>query len=147
MLEPGRVMALDVGDARTGVAVTDPMRIIASPHGVVNMTSFEKGLAELKALIAALAPVRIVVGLPLDRHGGIGPRAEKTLAFIERLRAEVSIEIVTQDERFSTVEADRALREGNVRGKKRKQTVDKIAATHILNAYLDKLAARERLAP
>ena len=103
MPEEGRIMALDIGDVRTGVAVTDPLRIIASPHSVVEEPTPEAAVAAIRTLVEELAPVRIVAGVPLDREGKRGPQAEKTLAMVERLRAAVDVEIVLQDERFTTV--------------------------------------------
>ncbi len=137
-------MALDVGDVRTGVALSDPLQMIASPHSVVQKPSLDATLAELKRIIAETEPVRIVVGIPLDQGGEHGPQARKILAFVERLRAETSAEIVTQDERFSTAEAQRMLISADVNRKKRKQVVDKVAATHILRTYMDRQAVLRR---
>ncbi len=136
----GRIMALDVGEVRTGVAVSDPMRIIASPHTVVPMQPAEKAWAQFEALLEELEPVSIVVGIPLDQRGEQGPQARKVLDFVEQLRARTDIDIVLQDERFSTVAAERTLRQAGARGKKRKQVVDKVAATHILRTYMDRKA-------
>lgn len=142
MPEEGRIMALDIGDVRTGVAVTDPLRIIASPHTVVEAPTPEAAVAAIRALVEELAPVRIVAGVPLDREGKRGPQAEKTLAMVERLRAAVDVEIVLQDERFTTVTAHQTMRAAGTKRKKRKQVVDKIAATHILESYLQREALR-----
>jgi putative holliday junction resolvase len=143
-MEPGRILALDVGDVRTGVAVSDPMRIIASPHVVLQEKPNETVVVQVQALVVELEPVCIVVGVPLDAHGGHGPQAEKTLAFVEALKAVVDVEIVLQDERYSTASAKRVLLSANMRRKKRKQVIDKIAATHILEAYMQGQAARDR---
>lgn len=144
MTELGRVVGLDVGEVRTGVAISDPLQIIASPYGTVSMASSEAALAELARIVREAEAVRIVAGAPLDREGRLGPQAEKVLAFVERLRCAVDIDIVMQDERFSTAAAERALIAADVRRKKRRRVVDKIAATHILQAYLDRLAAERR---
>jgi putative Holliday junction resolvase len=78
------------------------------------------------------------VGLPLDQNGEIGPQAAKVLAFVETLRELLDIDIVTQDERFSTAAAQRALIDANMRRKKRKSVIDMVAAQHILQTYLDR---------
>lgn len=139
---PGRILALDVGDVRTGVALSDPLQIIASPHSVIQKPSEDAVLDELGRILQETQPVRIVVGLPLNREGQPGPQAHKIMAFIEKLRAQTTIEIITQDERFTTAAAERMLIAADVRRKKRKQVVDKIAATHILQTHLDCQAAR-----
>lgn len=144
MADLGRIMALDIGEVRIGVAVSDPMQIIASPHSVVKEPSRAAAIAALKRLVGQLEPVLIVAGIPLDAHGGEGPQARKTRTFIELLRAELSVEIVTQDERFSTVEATRNLIAADMRREKRRGVVDKVAATHILQGYLDRTAAMRR---
>ena len=134
----GRVLALDVGDVRIGVASSDPLRIIASPYSVITRTSLDKDLEALRDVIAEREAVRVVVGLPLGIDGTPGPQAAKVLEFIEQLRTVTSVEIVTQDERFSTAGAQRMLIAANVSRKNRKKVVDKIAAQHILQIHLDR---------
>ena len=134
-------MALDVGDVRTGVALSDPLQIIASPHGVLQNGPAGTVLEQVKALTEEYAPLCIVAGIPLTREGQRGPQAQKVLAFVEALKAMVPMEIVLQDERFTTAEAERMLISANVKRKKRKKVVDKIAATHILQSYLDRRAS------
>jgi putative holliday junction resolvase len=145
MQATGRIMALDFGNVRTGVAVSDPLQMIASPHSVIEARSTEELLDALHPLFTELEPVTLVIGMPLDQHGGKGPRAEKTLAFVEVLRERLDIPVAVQDERFTTVEAERMLTEARVRRKKRKQVVDKIAAAHILQSWLDRQASERRL--
>jgi putative holliday junction resolvase len=134
----GRVLGLDVGDVRIGVAVSDPLGIIAQPHSVVRSGTMEENVEAIRALAAEKEAVRVVVGVPLNREGKPGPQAQKVLAFVEALRAALAIEVVTQDERFSTAAAERMLIEANVRRKDREQVVDKVAAHHILQTYLDR---------
>jgi len=141
MGDEGRVMALDIGDVRTGVAISDPLRIIASPHSVVQESSLDATIDAIRSLVEELAPVVVVAGLPLDREGRPGPQAEKTMAVVERLRAVLTVKVVTQDERFTTASAQRTLISANMRRKKRKTVVDKIAATHILESYLQRQTA------
>lgn len=144
MMELGRIVGLDVGEVRTGVAASDPLQIIASPRTVVDATAKDQGLAEIKGLLDEYEAILIVVGLPLDMAGKVGPQAERVLAFVERLRAVVDLDIEMQDERYSTAAAERMLVAANVRRKKRKQVRDKIAATHILQTYLDRRAAEKK---
>ena len=144
MQELGRVLGLDIGDVRTGVAVSDPLQIIASPREVVPSASPDILLARVQELVRETEARTVVVGVPLDQHGNRGPQAEKVISFVERLRAVVDIPVVTQDERFSTAEAQRMLIAADVRRAKRKKVVDKVAAAHILQTYLDRLAADRR---
>ena len=134
----GRIVGLDVGDVRIGVAVSDPLGIIAQPHSVIRCASPDKDVEAVRQVVADSEAVRLVVGVPLNREGKPGPQAEKVLAFIERLRGVVNVPIVTQDERYSTAAAQRTLIAANVRRAKRKQVIDKIAAHHILQTHLDR---------
>ena len=140
----GRVMALDVGDVRTGVAVSDPMRIFASPHGTIAMGAPAANVAAIVKLARELEAVVLVVGVPLDREGKYGAQARKVLELVELLRAALDIEVELVDERFTTASAQRSLIAADVKRKKRKQVVDKVAASQILQLYLDRDAARRR---
>lgn len=141
---PGRIMALDVGDARTGVAVTDPSQTIVSPHRVVREPSREKTLMALAAEIAALEPVLIISGLPLLESGEEGPQARRVRTFIELLAARIDVPIVYEDERYSTIDADGIYRASGRSGRKRKDVIDKIAAAQILQRFLDRREAAGR---
>lgn len=142
--QPGRYMALDVGDVRIGVAMTDPLRIIASPHSVLQHTSLEEDAQAVARLAASEGVVKIVVGLPLNQHGAPGPQAEKVLTFIDALKSATTVDIVTQDERFSTAFSQRMLIQADVRRKDRKKVVDKVAAQSILQTYMDREARGSR---
>ena len=132
-----RVLALDVGEKRIGVAVSDPLGLTA--QGVE--TIFTKGQARDIARIAELAGQyetnRLLVGLPKNMNGTIGPQAEQVLAFSEALEG-AGFQVRHEDERMTTMMADRVLSEGEVRGKKRREVVDKLAATYILQSFLDR---------
>lgn len=132
-----RVLALDVGEKRIGVAVSDPLGLTA--QGVE--TIFTKGQARDIARIAELARQyetdRLLVGLPKNMNGTIGPQAERVLAFSKALEG-AGFEVRHEDERMTTMMADRVLSEGEVRGKKRREVVDKLAATYILQSFLDR---------
>lgn len=140
MQELGRIMALDVGDVRTGVAMSDPLQTIASPHGVLQDDASGTVLAKVVQLVRDYEPICIVAGLPLTKQGETGPQAQKVQAFVETLRQQVAVPVVFEDERFSTAAAERMLISADMRRKKRKQVVDKIAATHILQLHLDRRA-------
>lgn len=144
-MEEGRSMGLDVGEARIGVALTDPLGMMSHPHGIVEQPTLEESVAGVVALVDEFEPVRIVIGMPLDMEGRPGPQAGKVAEFADALRAALAErgttpELVTQDERYSTSAAERAIAGGGLRGKKRKHAVDKIAAHHILQTYMDRLA-------
>ena len=136
----GRVMGLDVGDVRTGVALSDPLGMIASPHSVLQVSGLDDDCEAIAKLAAENEVVEIVVGIPLNKHGEVGPQAEKFQQFVEKLRENVSVPVTTQDERFSSASAERALIEANVSRKNRKKVVDKVAAQQILQLYLDRRA-------
>ena len=133
-------MGLDVGDVRTGVAISDPLGIVATPLDTIQVTSPGEDADKVKAIADEREVVRIVVGIPLNKEGGIGPQAQKVLDFVDVLRDTVDVEIVTQDERFSTAIVERALIQADVSRKGRKKVVDKLAAQQILQLYLDKEA-------
>lgn len=135
----GRIMALDVGDVRIGIAVSDLMKIIANPLE----TYVRKGDVERDArYIADLAEQnqvdKIVSGLPLSLDGCENVQTAKTREFVDILRSVCAIPIEFLDERFTTLSAERVLIEGNVRRENRKKVIDKVAATIILQNYLDK---------
>ena len=136
-------MALDVGDVRIGIALSDPLAIIAQPHSVIPAKSPRANAEAIKNLIDETETICLVVGIPLNQEGKPGPQAEKVLAFVEVLKQTLPIEIVLQDERFSTAAAQRELIAAGVRRKARKQLIDMAAAQRILETFLDR-RARER---
>ena len=131
-----RILAIDYGDVRTGLAVSDAMGTIAGEAWVIQ----EKNPAALAALIAQEASVRsvrrIVVGYPRNMDGTSGFRAQKSEHLIDLLKAACDIEVIPWDERMTTMSANRILTEAGKRGKKRKKTVDAVAASLILESYL-----------
>lgn len=135
----GRIMALDVGDVRIGIAVSDLMGIIANPLE----TYTRKGNLEVDAkYIADLAKSKevtlFVSGLPLGLKGQENEQTAKTREFIDVLKLVCDIPVEYLDERFTTMSAERVLIEGNVRRENRKKVIDKVAATIILQNYLDR---------
>lgn len=144
MQELGRIVGLDIGEVRTGVAISDPFQMIASPHEVIQVPSRDALLARIVEVVKASEAIEVVVGIPLDQQGERGPQARKIMAVVERLKVLLDIPVITQDERFSTAEAQRMLISQDVRRAKRKQVIDKVAAAHILQGYLDRRASDRR---
>lgn len=136
----GRMIGLDIGEARTGVAVSDELGMFASTLDTVQMSEPKEDALAIKAIVDAQQAVLIVAGLPLDQNGEVGPQAEKVLAFIEEIKAVTDVEVVTQDERFSTQAAHRLLIAGNMNAKKRKKIIDTVSAQQILQLYMDRQA-------
>lgn len=133
-------MALDVGDARTGVAVTDPSQTIVSPHTVVREPSREKAIGAILKLVEELAPILIVSGLPLLENGDEGPQARRVRTFMEILASRTTVPVVFEDERYSTIAADEVFHALGGKGRNRRQVIDKIAAAQILSSYLERRA-------
>ena len=136
MGEPGRVLGLDLGDARIGVAISDGGRRMAVPLGTVR-TGAPQDVKAVADLVAENDVTLVVVGHSLQLSGEAGERAHLAERFAEALRSLLRVEVRLQDERLSTVEADRALREAGASGRERRRTVDRSAATVILQAWLD----------
>lgn len=131
-----RTAALDVGDARVGVAVSDELGITATGIGVVRRKGGLHDLEALATLLGEYRPFRLVVGLPITLRGVEGPQAAKVRAFAERAAAHLGVAVEYIDESFTTVEAERVLVEADVSRRRRREVVDKVAATIILQAYL-----------
>lgn len=127
-----RILALDYGAARTGVAVSDETGTIARPLGVVARAAGEAGLAEVAALVREHEADRVIVGMPLTLRGERGEQAAATDAFVEALRANVDVPVETYDERFTTTLAARG---GGVADE------DARAAAHLLDSYLQRVGA------
>ena len=133
------ILGLDIGDARTGVAISDELGIAAHPLCTIQRRSRKAVLAELQKLVTAHNVERIVVGLPLQLNGETGTQAKKVKRFAERLGQQVNLPIVFWDESFTTIEAAHILRGTKKRRKKRKQVIDQVAAVLILEGYLEEL--------
>ncbi len=134
-----RILGVDYGEKKIGVALSDFTNTIATPFCVID-SSIMDPIKEIKKIVQEHEIKKIVVGLPINMSGTIGKRAMITKEFIERLSGALEIEIIEWDERFSTRFSDRILNRAKVKGRKNKKTViDKIAATFILQGYLDSL--------
>ena len=131
-----KIMGIDYGDARTGIAISDLLCSIVGSTTVIHSRRDEKTIAEIQKLIQDNSIGEIVVGLPKNMDGSEGPRAEVCRAFAEQLKEATGLPVAMWDERRTTVEAHNILSEHNYHGKKRKNTVDAVAASLILEGYL-----------
>ena len=131
-----KILAVDLGDARTGLAVCDPTEFLASPAGVIHETDFEVILKKVAQAAKEHRAQRIVVGYPKNMNGTVGERAEKCALFAQRLGELAEIPVKLWDERSTTVSAHNILNVTDTRGKKRKNVVDAVAATIILESDL-----------
>lgn len=131
-----RLLGLDIGDRRIGLALSDESELIASPHSVYRRAGWGPDSAYFLSLARQLNVAYIVAGLPLNMDGSLGPQAKKTQEFCAQLERK-GLKVVFMDERLTTKSAEMALIEGGMRRPDRKETVDKIAAALILQSYLD----------
>ena len=133
-----RVLGIDYGDARTGFAVSDPMKIIANAIGTLNERRMENVADTVEKYVKEYEVDKIVLGYPKNMNNTIGERAKKTEVFAEMLKERIpDVPVVLWDERGTTKSAIYVLNEANVRNKKRKKAIDTVAAVIILQSYLD----------
>jgi len=132
-----RILALDHGTKRVGVAVSDETKTIAQPLEYILTEPFAPFLERLKKLIVEKEADLILVGMPRNMDGSYGPAAQKVEAFVAVLRGAIAVPIKTLDERLTSAQANRVLIQGNVRRDQRKENVDKMAAAILLQSYLD----------
>ncbi|MGQ9608873.1 MAG: Holliday junction resolvase RuvX [bacterium] len=132
-----RILGLDIGEKVIGAAISDPLKTIAQGIESIKRLSIKEDIENIKRLINDYEVEKLVIGLPKMMNGKIGIQAQKVINFVQQLENEIDIPIIMTDERLTTVIADKVLIEGNMRRKKRKQTIDKVAATLILQGYLD----------
>jgi putative Holliday junction resolvase len=135
-----RILALDHGTVRIGVALSDELKLIASPLEFIPASPLADVISRLKALLVEKEVELILVGLPRNMDGSLGPAAEKVKDFIAALRGEVAVPVKTWDERLTSAQANRLLISGGVRREKRKEKVDGMAAAILLQSYLDATA-------
>jgi putative holliday junction resolvase len=134
-----RILALDHGTKRVGVAVSDELKMIAQPLEYIPPEPFAAFLARLRAILSDKEVELILIGMPRNMDGSYGPAAVKVQEFVGALREAVTVPIQTWDERLTTAQAQRILIQGGVRRDKRKEKVDKTAAAILLQSYLDSL--------
>ena len=134
-----RILALDHGTVRIGVAASDELKIIATPLEYIPAQPFDNFLTRLRQLIQEKEAELIVVGMPRNMNGTYGPAAEKVKEFVATLKESVTVPIKTWDERLTSAQANRLLIQGDVRRDQRKGKVDMMAAAILLQSYLDSL--------
>lgn len=139
--ERGRILAVDPGEKRIGIAVSDPSGTIANPLAVIKHTSRAEDAAKVAQLVQQYEVVRVIVGHPLDSDGEAGPAALRAERFAQALQAQIELPIEMWDEYGSTREAQAARIAMGVRKRKRREHLDDLAATVILQAYLDFIAS------
>ncbi len=132
-----KIMAVDLGDARTGLACCDRTEFLASPIGVIHETDFNEIIRQVAVASVEYDVKEIVVGYPKNMNGTIGERAEKCEKFANILSQLVDVPVKLWDERSTTVSATNYLNETNTRGKKRREVIDAVAATIILESYME----------
>ncbi|MBP2025315.1 Holliday junction resolvase RuvX [Peptoniphilus stercorisuis] len=134
-----KILGLDVGDKWIGVAISDPLGFTAQGLKTIKRESNKQTYEEIYEIIKENDILKVVVGLPKNMNNTIGPQSEKVMKFATKLHNKYGIEIIYIDERMSTMSAQRILIEADVRREHRKKYVDKIAATYILQTYLDSM--------
>jgi putative Holliday junction resolvase len=139
----GRIVAIDPGTKRVGVAVSDPSRVVTSPLPAVERKSWKKLLSEIKAVIAEYDAVAVVVGLPLNTDGSESPMSAEARQIAAKLELSLDIPVFLQDERVTTFEARHRLWQRGISPEKTKRSVDSEAAAVILADFIDKLNKRQ----
>jgi putative holliday junction resolvase len=139
-----RIMGLDYGDKRIGVAISDSLGLTAQAKGVIKRRDLNTDLDCLKEYISEYDIEEIIVGLPINMDGSSGFRADRTTEFVNFLKKRLELSIKLWDERLSTVEAERLLLEADIGRAERKKIIDQVAAAIILQSYLDAINYQNR---
>ncbi|SDG78691.1 Holliday junction resolvase RuvX [Pelagibacterium luteolum] len=138
----GKLMGLDLGTKTIGVAISDSLRMTASPIETIKRAKFTADAERLLALITHNNVTGIVIGLPLNMDGSEGPRAQSARAFVRNLKQKIDLPMVFWDERMSTMAVTRTMIEADLSRARRAEVVDKLAASYILQGALDRLRPR-----
>ena len=133
-----RLMGLDVGDKTIGVAVSDLLMITAQGVTTIKRTNIKNDINELKRIIDEYQVTKIVAGVPKMLDGSIGIQGDKVLKFLEKMKKHIDLPLELEDERFTTAISERMLIEADVKRKKRKEVIDKLAAVQILSSYMQR---------
>lgn len=133
-----RIMGLDIGDKTVGVAVSDPFGWTAQGIKTIRRTGIKTDINEIINIIKEYNVEKIVAGMPKNMNGTLGPQGEKVMEFCEKLKNKTQMEVIFQDERLTTVAAEKMLIGADVSRKKRREVIDTVAATYILQSYLDR---------
>lgn len=138
-----RALALDVGDRRVGVAVSDPLGLVARPLTVIRRRSREQDYQAIQALVDEYEVSLVVVGHPLELHGEVGPQARRVERYAAGLAGRLNVPLTLWDERLSTAEAEQILHEAGESTRQYRGRLDAVAAAVILQSYLDAVEERE----
>ncbi|MGB7062356.1 MAG: Holliday junction resolvase RuvX [Candidatus Zixiibacteriota bacterium] len=141
-----RILAIDFGERRIGLALSDPLGITAQGLPTIDTKKIKDVLAYIKDLVVEKDVAKLVVGMPRNMNGSIGPQGEKVKKFIGKLAHKTEAEVIAWDERLTSVQSLRSMREMGTK-QKRKEATDRISATLILQSYLDSLSNREKRSP
>ena len=133
-----RILGLDVGTKRIGVALSDPLGFSAQPFTTIIRESKKKDMAAIEAILLEYGIKKVIVGMPKNMNGTIGPSGEMAMLVGEKIKNKFKIELIYVDERLSSVSAERTLIEADVKREDRKMMIDKVAASYILQTYLDR---------
>lgn len=134
-----KILGLDIGEKRTGIAISDDGKQFSFPLTVLYSRSKDHWINEIYKIVRENEIESILVGIPMDQFGELGEKALEIMKYIALIRGRELCPVIEWDERFTTVQAERALVEGNVRRSKRKEVIDKVAASILLQSYLDSL--------
>lgn len=132
-----RLLGLDVGTKTIGVAISDPLKIFASGLITIKRKDIDSDVKSLKNIVEENNIDKIIVGMPYNMDGSKGPQAQRVMSFIDLMKKEIDKQVIYVDERMTTISAERVLIQQKVRREHRKEHIDKIAATFILQSYLD----------
>jgi putative pre-16S rRNA nuclease len=138
-----RIMGIDYGSARIGVALSDELQMLAHPTETIAIAKVADPVARIAALVSEKNVELIVVGLPRHMNGSVGASADEANGFAEKLKAKVGCKVRTWDERLSTVAAQRALREAGKSVRESRGYIDQVAAQMLLQSYLDSLLSNQ----
>ena len=140
-----RMLGLDMGEKRIGVAVSDALNIIAQSVGIIERKGIKKDIKKIQDLILEYGASKLIIGLPLNMNGTKGKSANSALNFAENLKKEINISVEMIDERLTTAQGERIFLEADISREKRKKNIDKIAAQLILQSYLDLHVQKDKI--
>lgn len=134
-----RLMGLDIGEKTIGVALSDPFGWTAQGLKTIRRKGIKSDINEIITIVNEFGVEKVVAGLPKNMNNTIGPSGERVISFCEKIKEALKKEIIFQDERLTTVAAEKMLIEADVSRKKRKEVIDTVAAVYILQSYLDRV--------
>jgi putative Holliday junction resolvase len=137
-----RVLALDIGTKKIGLAITDELGLIAQPFTVIRRKNDNQALQEIKEIIGEQKVKEIIVGIPYNSQGKMGTMAKEVMAFVERIKTITALPIILWDESFTTADAEKVLIKADLSRRRRKKVVDKLAAALILDSFLKAMHER-----